>query len=302
MRRILVPLDGGTFAEQALAAGVALAKQHKARLDLVLVHAPVPTFAPEEPMERVAAMHAAARVELARYVTELAKRTAREQGISAEGAVLDGEPAEELNRFATTQHVDLVVMCTHGRGAVSRFWLGSVADRLLRTFRGRILFLRPATAGAAVEVPFRTAFVALDGHRLAEAAIEPARELTAANGTVVLGRCVEPPVATPLAFEMPVLPPAVSLTELREAAGRYLQLREKELAGRGVTARHALGEATNPAEWIIERAKAEGATLIALSTHGRGGLERVMLGSVADKVIRAATVPVLVCHPAAPAL
>lgn len=301
MQRILVPLDGGPFAEQALAVAVSIARTRKARLDIVAVHAPLPPMAPEEPLERVEAIHTAMRTELVTYAGDLAARTTKAQGINAVATVLDGDPATELERFATAGKVDLVVMCTHGRGPVARAWLGSVADRLLRSFDGRILLLRP-NGEKKFESIFRVILVALDGGALAETAIPAARELLAPGGTLVLARCVAPPVIAPLAFEMPVLPPMVTAGELRDAAEKYLETQQARLAAAGVTVRTALGESTNTAEWLVDRAKMEGAGSIAISTHGRKGLERLVLGSVADKVIRSAGVPVLACHPAPPVL
>ena len=296
MQRIMVPLDGGPFAQQALEVAVDIARSNQARLDIVTVHAPLPPMAPEEPLDRIEAIHAALRGQLETYAGDLAAAISRDRGVTAVATVLDGDPATELERFAAAGKVDLVVMCTHGRGPVARAWLGSVADRLLRSFYGQLLLLRP-DGGQKSGSRFRVILVALDGGALAETAIPAARALLAPGGTLVLARCVAPPVIAPLAFEMPVLPPMVSAGELRDAAEKYLLDQRARSAAAGMTVRTALGESVNTADWLVDRAKMEGADLIAISTHGRKGLSRLVLGSVADKVIRSAAVPVLACHP-----
>lgn len=301
MRRIMVPVDGGPFAEHALMTAVALAARHRSRLDLVLVTAPIHLAASDGPIGQMAGLEAATRMELGRYLTELTARTAAGRGLQVECVQLDGDPATELSRFAYDRQPDLVVMCTHGRGPISRFWLGSVADRLLRTIHGRILFVPPPGRGDA-PVPFHIAFVPLDGHLLAERAIAAARELLAPHGVLVLGQCVEPVPAGPFPLEVPVLPRIATAAEPNDAAAAYLAGQTKRLRAEGLEVRTVLGEDPNPAHWILETAMSEEATLIAISTHGRGGFERIVLGSVTDKVIRGATVAVLACHPAAPAL
>ncbi|MGB7212947.1 MAG: universal stress protein [Gemmatimonadales bacterium] len=298
MRRILVPLDGGPFAEQALELAAAIARADGAHLDIIAVNAPLPTMAPDEPLLQAETIHTAIRTNLVTYAGDVAEETAKAFGITAMATVVDGDPATEVERFAREQNVDLVVMCTHGRGPVVRAWLGSVADRLLRTLDGQVLLLRP-DGGRKIGPRFHVALVAVDGSPLSETAIPAARALLAPQGTLVLARCVAPAVITPLAFEMPIVPPMTTTQELRTAAEHYLTASAKRLTSAGVPVRTALGESTNAAAWLVDRARTEGADLIAISTHGRTGLGRLVLGSVADKVIRSAEVPVLVCHPAA---
>ncbi|HET7025474.1 MAG TPA: universal stress protein [Gemmatimonadales bacterium] len=296
MRRILVPLDGGPFAEQALDLAASIASKDRAQLDIVAVHAPLAPMAPDEPLVQAEAIHTAMRATLVTYAGDLAERTARSYGVTAVATVVNGDPATEIKRFASAHQADLVVMCTHGRGPVARAWLGSVADRLLRTFDGQLLLLRPDTERRTAP-HFRTALVALDGSALSEMAIPAARELLAPGGTLVLARCVTPVVIVPLAFEMPIIPPVATTPALHAAAERYLTSTSRRLANASVSVRTTLGESPNTAGWLVEQARAEQADLIAISTHGRTGFERLVLGSVADKVIRSADVPVLVCHP-----
>ncbi|MGH7590984.1 MAG: universal stress protein, partial [Gemmatimonadales bacterium] len=229
MHRILVPLDGGPFAEQALDLAANIARRDRAQLDIVAVHAPLAPMAPDEPLVQAETIHTAMRGRLVTYAGDLAERTAKAFGVAAVATVVDGDPATELERFASAHQVDLVVMCTHGRGPVARAWLGSVADRLLRTFDGQLLLLRPDGERKARPL-FRTVLVAVDGSALSETAIPAARKLLVADGTLVLARCVAPAVITPLAFEMPIIPPVTTTKELRDAAEGYLATTTQRLA------------------------------------------------------------------------
>jgi nucleotide-binding universal stress UspA family protein len=296
MTRILVPLDGGPFAEQALRTAIAIARRDRASLDLVYVQPALLPPDPELSITRLVEIRTATRDEIRRHLAEVAARTAKESGLAVTSEVLDGDPATELAQFAGRNRVDLIVMCTHGRGPAARLWLGSVADRLLRIHSGNILFV-PAGPDAGAEPPFRSALIPLDGSTLSEEAIAPALRLLAPGARVLLARNVEPPVVATFAFEMPVLPPAIPLTALWDAARSYLQARTTLPRSSGMDVHTIVGDGPNAAEWILEVARKEKVGLIAIATHGLGGLRRAMLGSVADKVIRGAPVAVLACRP-----
>jgi nucleotide-binding universal stress UspA family protein len=180
-------------------------------------------------------------------------------------------------------------MATHGRGPLSRFWLGSVADELIRRTPVLVLLVRPGekVPGMIPEVVLGNILIPLDGSALAEQVLEPALELARlmeARCTLlrVVESCSSP--ADRGSDGPPERAPAE--TYLNRVAGR---LREKGLRirTRVVVARHA-------AEAILEEAEAQASNLIALATHGRGGFKRMLLGSVADKVLRGASTLVLV--------
>ena len=296
MTRILVPLDGGPFAERALRTSIALARRDGGTLDLVYVQPALIPPDPEFSITRMVEIQAATREEIRRHLGEVAARTARETGLSVTSAVLDGDPAAELDRFAIRSGTDLIVMCTHGRSPSVRFWLGSVTDRLLHIHAGNILLVPPDQQVNA-EPPFRSVLIPLDGSTLSERAIAPALRFVAPGARVLLARCVEPPMATTFAFEMPVLPPVIPVGTLSEAARNYLQARTATPRTAGMDVHTIVGEEPGPARWILELAGKEQVALIAMATHGWSGLRRAVLGSVADKVIRGATTAVLVCRP-----
>jgi nucleotide-binding universal stress UspA family protein len=140
---------------------------------------------------------------------------------------------------------------------------------------------------------FRTILIPLDRSTLAEEAIGPAAAIArAANATLDLVLVHEPPTFTG-GRDAPVLPSYI------EEDDRYLASTAAELyRGAGVAAMHAVVEG-RPAEAICARANAANADLIVMTSHGRTGFNRVWLGSVADAVVRHATVPVLMLRPSA---
>ncbi|MBI2321738.1 MAG: universal stress protein [Chloroflexi bacterium] len=139
--------------------------------------------------------------------------------------------------------------------------------------------------------------VPLDGSKLAEVALPHAVTLAKqSKGTVVLLRVTQPVTAM-------VMPEAAYVdwdriqAEIEAEARAYLADVSARLAAEGLAVQTQLKTA-DPAEAIIETAKTGGADLIVMATHGRSGLGRWVLGSVADRVVRAATAPVLLIRPA----
>jgi nucleotide-binding universal stress UspA family protein len=290
-RTILVPFDGSPLAEHALPWAAQIAGRAGAGIRLVCVAEPqaLGHVTPGGHCDERAALDLAAW-RLRRQVP----------GCPVQTAVLEGPVAQTLAEYAAAAQADLIVMATHGRGAFSRFWLGSVADELLRRSPAPVLVLRPA-AGAApsnyAAPQVRHILVPLDGTAVAEAALPPAAALARLFGAGLhLVRAVEPvpvPAAVPdLAAGRP------PVTELAARARAYLgraagRLRAADLPVDTHVAAHDFLESAAPA--VLE--EAEGADLIVMATHGRGRVARFLLGSVADQVVRGADVPVLVVRP-----
>jgi nucleotide-binding universal stress UspA family protein len=147
----------------------------------------------------------------------------------------------------------------------------------------------------------RHIMVALDGSPLSEAGLRPAAEIAKLTGAdLTLLRVVEPiPVLAPDGLiPQPTVLDSSLLNDLKDQAREYLEalagkLRKDRLS---VTCRVVIGDRTAPA--ILEEAKESDLTVLA--THARHGVARALLGSVADKLVRGATGPVLVVHPESP--
>jgi len=186
------------------------------------------------------------------------------------------------------------VMTTHGRGGLSRLWLGSVADRMLRRLDVPVLLLHPREVAHPAE--FRRIFVALDGE-IEEPVVDAALALGGPDppARYVFTRVVEPttPVLSGFAARPGHLPR--NWNEVREIEARnHLARLTDQLHAKGLDATSQVLMGRGIAGQVIELADAISADCIVGGTHGARGMERLMLGSVADKLVRGATVPVLV--------
>jgi nucleotide-binding universal stress UspA family protein len=291
-RRILVPLDGSPFAERALTLAVPLAHQADASLVLTLAN-PLPprvedmTGAPIDPRSADRDV----REHLRQQLERVARRVATRYGLTVATQFREGPIIDEIEAAITDVSAELVVMATHGRGGVSRLWLGSITDALLRRCRVPMLITRTArtwTLTAADEPFLPRVLVALDGSALAEEAFERTIAVIGHSvGEFVLVRVEDAPIA-------PVSSTWVSEATLRIREG-YLEPFAARHRGDARRIRTRAVVHHDAARAILEVAKEEHAFAIALATHGRTGVRRAVLGSVADKVVRGAPGPVLVC-------
>jgi nucleotide-binding universal stress UspA family protein len=209
-------------------------------------------------------------------------------------SVVTGAAAAALCEYVESHSVGLVVMTTHGRGGLSRWWLGSVADRMLRRLDVPVLLLQPGDVAQPTE--FRRILVALDGET-EEPVVEAAFALAgqAPPARYVFTRVVEPtiPVLSGFAARPGHLPP--NWNEVREIEARnYLARLTDRLRAKGLNATSQVLIGRGIAGQVLDLADAIGADCIVAGTHGARGMERLMLGSVADKIVRGAKVPVLV--------
>ncbi|HLU26430.1 MAG TPA: universal stress protein [Longimicrobiales bacterium] len=300
---IMVPLDGSEFAERALDVAGWLAARMSASLHLVQVHVPV-TPIPVVQAEPIydPRLDAIVREQEEEYLRSKADRCSERSGVPARGELLDGPVVDTLAEYARDVGAMLVVMTTHGRGGLSRLWLGSVADGLIRTIPVPVLLLRPDEGGAGVPAPdamFRHVLIPLDGSALSERVIEPALRIGSLNDArYTLLQTVSPlfPAGEPGVPEH-LRDAAANLQYRREAAEAYLNDVAERMRARGVEVTTAVETSVRPADTILEFASAHGVDGIAMSSRGRGGWSRIALGSVSDKVIRSTHLPVLVQPP-----
>ncbi|HEX5632433.1 MAG TPA: universal stress protein [Gemmatimonadales bacterium] len=300
-RAILVPLDGSPFAEQALAVAADIAVRAGATLHLVLVHqGSAVVSGPGEPVVIDPGIDERLRGEERGYLGHVHARVAPGGELRLVETVLEGPVAESIAHYAHDHAVDLVVMTTHGRGSFSRFWLGSVADRLVRMLEQPLLLLRPqASRGTPAPEAVKRIVLPLDGSPHAEAMIEPAVLLAQVfDAELTLSRIVErlAPIWLPTPGVVPV-PDTDAMPHRQLEATRYLHEVANRLRVRGLRVATAVEVAADPVSGIMELCERERMDVIALATHGHGGPMRFLLGSVADKLVRSATVPLLVWRP-----
>jgi nucleotide-binding universal stress UspA family protein len=297
--RILVPLDGSALAERALPVAAELSRLAGAPVELVHVHVPIspdpihveglPVI--DEHMRSLRRDHERA------YLERLREGLGAEASVST--AVVDGPVAPGLAAHARAVGAWLIVLTTHGRGGLERMWLGSVADELARVSPVPILLVRPEPPPAG---RFARILAPLDGSKTSEAILEHAARLArlGSGAEIVLLRVVQPLVAAVWLPEGAVAAaaPQEDLPGRERRAREYLDVAARSLAGLRVRPRVEV--AASVAAAILQTAQAEACDLVALATHGRSGLARVALGSVADKVVRASHTPVLLFRPPPP--
>jgi nucleotide-binding universal stress UspA family protein len=304
-RTIMVPLDGSSLGEHALPLALGIARRAGAAVELVHVRTPAgPNLlggapdAPalgETPLEQVDEQARA-------YMGQLAVNLSARWNVAMTAVVLEGRAVDILYDHALASGADLVVMTTHGYGPLTRAWMGSVADTLVRRLPMPILLTRPLDEALdllaqAHEPAFQHVLIPLDGSPLSEEILEPAVAL----GSLMQARYTLLQALDPLVAKHTRPPYAVGLDlymleELRKRAQDYLAGVAKRLRAQSLVVRTEL-VVEQPHVAILDYARDHAVDLIALSTHGRGGLTRLLLGSVADKVVRGAGVPVLLRRP-----
>ena len=315
-RSLVVPLDGSIFAEQALPVAGAIAQRSKAALTLLCVHRPV-GYGEEVPNRE---WDGDMRDWEMDYLTRAAAAVTERYGVRVATCLLEEPVVGALCEYVRAHAADLVIMSTHGRTGVSRAWLGSVADGIVRQMSVPVLMLRakreappppPPPPPPSPSAPdgdngshvFDRILLPLDGSRLSEAVVGHTVRLARTFGSeIVLVRVVEPVMAKgpqyPLSSPVPIMLVDRDTTEqLKESAGKYLEDFARRLHddhALRVTIDVRMFESAAPA--IIDAAIAHRAHTVAMSTHGRGA-SRLFVGSVADKVLRAGPQAVLLYRP-----
>lgn len=297
-RSILVPIDGSTFGEHALPLALSIARRSGAAVRLAHVHvANQLVYAIGMPVGDDA-LDTPSRESECAYLDGLAQHLSATWGVEVTTDLLDGMPADTLRRCAIETAADLVVMSTHGRGPVSRFWLGSVADTLVRQLPIPVLLARPHQESLDLldlqgEPILQRVLIPLDGSPLAEDALEYAVGLGETMGAqYTLLQAIDPivmdyaPVARSAGLDEQLV------EEWRAEAQTYLDQVAARLRERSLQVQTSIAVAA-PALAILDYARHHGTELIAMATHGRSGVSRLLLGSVADKVVRGACAPVL---------
>jgi len=294
LERILIPLDGSPRAEQILSQVARVLRREDS--DVLLL--------------RVADSSSNAPEEAEKYIQDLERRLS-DRGAKVRGRVVEGSVASAILDVARQEGSTMIAMTTHGRSGLARWAIGSVAEKVARASEVPVLLVRSFPENPvgkfqpdpARELPFRRILVPVDGSLISMAAVEAAGEFARLIESEVLVLHVWPPTLAPLyvAPGVPVyrtdpgalfpIPSPENDQMTAPAAERFRQ------AGLRVTRMTASGD---PAAEILDQAQAKGADLVALGTHGRSGVSRWVLGSVAERVLRHSATPVLLVRASPP--
>ncbi len=220
---------------------------------------------------------------------------AEREGVRAKTVVLEGPPTRVILECARAISADAIVLGTHGRSGVSRLAFGSVAEAVLRVSDVPVFVVREA---AIVASNLATILVACDGSEASTEAGRCALAVARAEGAeVVFCTVVDPNVMRWSRAEYGYDPDHFMATASREAI-QLLEHTLDEAESSGVPVRSLLRYG-DTCEELLESARDVTADLIVLGTHGRRGLGRLFLGSVAESVLRRSAVPVCTVRPQA---
>jgi nucleotide-binding universal stress UspA family protein len=300
-RKILVPLDGSDFAERAVPMALAIAERTGGDLQLATAIPTLPPVVPAPDKEGpVKGWFEEERVRAGEYLEKTASRIGGGTEAKIHTKVLSGDPASAVEERVRKTGAELVVMTTHGRGPFERVWLGSVADGLIRRAPCPVLLWRAGEDdGEKVDLEarprFRRILVPLDGSPDSESilpeAVAMARLFDARLSLVTI-------VPDPFPLGSTYIPHAarenVEREEVIVEARSYLEHAASGARDEGVETDFEVVVQDDAGSGVLAYREEIGADLVAMSTRGRGGVARLVLGSVADKIIRGGRVPVLV--------
>ncbi len=263
LRRILVPTDGSIAAEAVLGMLTPFARQEQSEVAVLYVAGEGQGL--QGPPPRIDHLCQALRT----------------LGIRAWMELREGKPADQILSWAREKGADLIALTSHGHSGMRRMMLGSVAEEILRHAEIPVLVIRPETPAHA----WKRIVVALDGSSQAEAVLRDAVELAKISGAALeLVQVALPVVSAAGVGEFPMLMPS-------EDPRPYLRRMAERVEAVGVKAEPVALEGRAASE-ILRHLEQGGAALVCMTTHGRTGLPRLLLGSIAEEILRHAPCPV----------
>lgn len=271
-RRVLVALDGSHLAERGLTLLRAICRGAEER-EISLLR--VVTAREED-------AHAGALEDAREYLS--GQRSACPGG-TVQGIARSGEDvAAEILSVAEAGH-DLVILMTHGSGGLMRWWSGSVAQRVVR--HCPVPLLLGSARAAALPERIERILVPLDGSEQAASILGLVEDLALdldAEVVLVSAYWVD-------AYHH-VHSLGIDAGDMRAAAEAHIQEQAADLRRHGIRT-SCIVALNQPAELILKAVESTASDLIAMTTHGRSGVRRWFLGSVAEKVLKVSPVPVL---------
>ena len=285
--RILVPLDGSPLAEQVLPFLQAL--QHGLGCPVTLLRAfNIPALGIEPPGQLIDQIADTIRVEAQEYLDRVGASLA-DAGITISTVAQEREAASLIISEAEQESSTLIAMSTHGRSGVGRWVLGSVTDKVLRAGTNPMLVIRARSADTyspevvstrsdrrATNVNIKRVAIPLDGSSVAEQVLPHA-------------------IALAKSLEVPITLVAVAYSGLPDSeATEYLNQVSRNIAEQGASTEGINVLQGNPAGAILDMLRITPDCLVAMTTRGRSGAERWVMGSVTDRVVRYSGTPVLV--------
>jgi len=290
---LLVPYDGSDPARAALkfALGIAAGGAKVTLINIVdettvmaqSVSSSIVAFDPTPLMDALDAQGSA-------VLDDAAAECRTANVVVAAKELVHEQPVAGILAAIEKYSIDLVIMGTHARKGVARTFLGSTTEGVLRLSRVPVLTVR--TVDRVASSPFATAVVAVDDSETADAAVTVAAMLARTAGTQIIA-CHAIDTATLYENAMAYgFDPEQLAGDMRQEGAAIVQ-RSLQRASLPADTPVAIVEG-NAADAVIKEADARRATAIVAGSHGRRGLRRFFLGSVAESIVRNSDIPVLV--------
>lgn len=296
VNRVIVPLDASPEAESILPVAFDLARHSGADVLLMSVLEVPHEFAAWVDQQEALDEWTQERLERDRYLQELATRA---EDLSVETITLAGSPVSVIARLAADTPDPLLVMGSHGRSGWKRFTIGSVTFGVVHSVSCPVVVVRVSAEGAAVQpLKLDSVLVPLDGSPFSEVALD-ALDTTFQDGpaSIHLLRVVEMIVSqgrTGVILSKSTI--AAYQEEIRDLAASYLMNVASRIEGENKTVTWEVREGF-AADEICAAAREQGVGLVVMATHGRSGFSRLMLGSVAEQVLRELQCPLMLVRP-----
>lgn len=295
--RIIVPVDGSKLAEAVLPYVRVFARAFDSKVSLLQA---MDLESGSFPADLIGLMSEAKAEE----TRKLARRTGEEYlarlektmgAVEVERIIGAGQPdkviVDESGRDSAT---NLIAMSTHGRSGIGRWIVGSVTDKVIHSSSSSMLIVRPSVEDNQVggEAHLRRIIVPLDGSEVSEKALPAAGELSRKLSLEVSLIRVVSTIQLSMAGEWPSGYPDV-LGAVEDETREYLGVKGEELRSQGITKVESQVVMGDAAGQIADLAHQDGESLVVMTSRGRSGLSRALLGSIADRVVRSCEAPVL---------
>lgn len=295
-RRFLVPVDGSPFSELAIPVALDLAARGGpgAEVHLALVYEPILDVQGVPPIDPTYGRSILAGYE--EVMADLVSRTGTDR-VTPKAEVLIGPVAATLTDHAKKVKADLMILTSHGRGGLNRLWLGSTAEALARHAEVPVLLLRPDEDVPPGLPPIRSVLIPLDASGFGKEIVECAVRLAGVEG--VTYHLVHVVQKIPVVLSAASMDHDVELFKARRTLARdFLDGVADGLRAQGATVQPEVRASNSVAKELLAMVEEGDYDLIAMATHGRGGIGRMVIGSVADKILRGTRVPLLLHRPA----
>ncbi|MDD5190157.1 MAG: universal stress protein [Dehalococcoidales bacterium] len=287
--KILVPLDGSQLGEEALKFAVSVAAAVNAQIDLLTVYE-----SNEKEHER---MHELYLQKIREEISSTLHNNSDAARVNTQ--INRGQPADEIVKYAEEKGVSLIIMVSHGHSGIMPWSAGSTATKVVQKSTIPVLLIRAGNIAGVTSVnPFSHILLPLDGSPFGESAIPLVLDLAAAfHSEVELLRVVElvEHVHTVGGIDHFMFSDEQN-KRMENEVGGYLHEIARRFLNAGINVKSVI-KTGDAAMEIIKVSESGNFDLVAMSSHGKSGITKWVLGSVSHKILQAGKKPLLLVRP-----